>query len=173
MKEIPVKEIPVEECSFSELTDCFSYILLFNNSKLKWYNYYTYSQVKSFPKKSPFQEKSKIQVQNSMKIIFWHCRFVYLKSNPVSRKSSYTRYLLIQEKNQLFTNIYFRKSDKRNYFVYIKFYRLSKSIHLTTHINLWNGNISETCDDFCNFERYSKVIWKSQHSTSAMPSKNI
>ena len=108
---------------------------------------------KQLCQKIPSGEKTKKPVQNSMKIILWHCKFKNRNSNPISQKSAHTRYLLIQEKllftlifvtplppflppshqpplKKCFRNHFFRKSNKNISFVYINFHELMKNMHL-------------------------------------------
>lgn len=111
-----------------------------------------------------------------MQIIFWYCRFAKLNPNPMSQKSSYTRYLMIRElfvlitfhklqKNLLFANINFCKSDKNVYFTYENY---AKAYIWRVYNFAKLAKVRLTLDDFCDTEIYSTVIGSFQYSTSSL-----
>ena len=94
-------------------------------------------------------------------------------------KSSYTRYLLIWE---LLLHINFRELQKikfsRTFIIgnqkkyLFRFYWVSPYKHKHSSDDSYNfvkmAQIHETCDAFCNVERWPTVTWTCQHSASAI-----
>lgn len=85
-------EVPVKESNFSKFTDCFNYVLLFNNSKLKWL--YIHRWIALLGNSCWWQNwkgSSKFHINHLL--ILQICE---PNSKPLSRESSYTKYLLIR-----------------------------------------------------------------------------